>query len=113
MGLTRSSSRIPAPSGELCMTNLMALLEISYLRGRFAEERKRYLGDLLKRGWKLNTVRCIASKLEAFSARVDITCKAGVTTDQINAAADAWMKEARHLFGRPNGPHIARTKFIN
>jgi site-specific recombinase XerD len=98
----------------ICMKtrNVRACLERSYVRGRFAEERKRYLTDLLDRGWKLNTVIIIAYKLQAFAARVDIRCQGGVTSEQIAAAAESHLEESRHHFSTSNGPEIARRNFI-
>ena len=80
--------------------------------GPFVEERARYLANLLKRGWARATVIGTACKLAAFARRVDITCDGGVTAAQIEAAADAWMKEPRHSFRRRIGPHKARTRFV-
>ena len=79
----------------------------------FAEERGRYLAHLLARGWARATVYGTAAKLAAFAARVDINCEGGVTANQIQAAADDWMKEPRHYFRRDIGPRKARTKFVS
>lgn len=95
------------------MRSVMVEIASSYRHGRFAEERKRYLCELLDRGWKPNSVRCIAWKLKAFAARVDIYCKGGVTTEQITVAAYAWMREKQSIFRRRIGPHRARLTFIN
>ena len=84
----------------------------NFYEARFAEERLSYLNHLLARGWALNTVICIGVKISAFAIRVDIRTGPGITLSQIEAAADNWMKTARHSFNRKIGPHKARTKFI-
>lgn len=81
--------------------------------GPFAKERARYLAHLLEHGWTRATVIGTACKLVAFAARVNIAAKNGVTAEQIEAAADDWMRHARHHFRRAIGPHKARTKFVS
>src|SRR5688500_4644032 len=95
------------------MKNAMAEIDSSCRHGRFAEERKRYLGDLLNSGWKPNSVKGTAWRLKAFAARVDIRSKDGVTIEEITAAADSWMSEALHNFRTRPGPRRARRQFIN
>lgn len=95
------------------MRNERAELEKSILTGRFAEERSCYIRELLNQGWKITTLLGISRELKACAARLDIASDGGVAEEQIIAAADAWMREARHTFTRPIGPHRARTTFIN
>lgn len=84
-----------------------------YLDSPFVEERARYLAQLLERGWARGTVIGTAGRLAGFARRVDITAAGGVTVGQIEAAADDWMKQARHYFRREIGPHKARKRFVN
>ena len=94
------------------MRNYAAELETTLQTGRFIAERRRYLDDLLNRGWRTLSVLSIARRLKSFSAVVDIS-SGGITTEQINTVADAWMKAGRHTIRRSNGMHIKRTRFIN
>ena len=84
-----------------------------YLDSPFVEERARYLAHLLERGWAHETVIGTAGKLVGFAKRVDITAASGVTTAQIEAAADDWLKQPPHYFRRDIGPRKARTKFVS
>ena len=84
-----------------------------YLDSPFVEERARYLAHLLERGWARETVVGAAGKLVGFAKRVDITAVGGVTSAQIEAAADDWMKQTPHYFRRDIGPRKARTKFVS
>ena len=84
-----------------------------HYQGAFAEERAKYLAHLLESGWARATVIGTACKLAAFAARVDVISEDGVTVAQIEAAADAWIKQPRHYFRSDLGPHKARTKFVS
>jgi integrase/recombinase XerD len=78
----------------------------------FAEERARYLADLLDRGWARATVIGTACMLAAFATRVDVETEGGVSLAEIEVAANDWLKQPRHFFRRDTGPNEARTKFV-
>lgn len=80
-------------------------------QGPLADERTRYLAQLMEGGASRSTLRHAAMFLLGFAARIDMTGDQKVSPEQIDRAADDWARRKKPSETRPTESDDSRERF--